>query len=461
MKQTETIAAIATGLSDSGIGMIRISGDDAIAVGNRVFRSKNGCHNLYDYGSHTIHYGYVVDGEKTLDEVMISVMKAPNSYTREDTVEINCHGGILITMKILETVLKSGARPAEPGEFTKRAFLNGRIDLTEAEAVMDLIQSRNEYALKASMNQLKGSVSNPIRRIREEILHEIAFIESALDDPEHISTDGYPEGLVLKVEDWTKKCDGLIATADNGILLKEGIRTVILGKPNVGKSSLLNLLAGEEKAIVTEIPGTTRDILEEYIRLDGISLHVIDTAGIRFTQDVVEKIGVDRAVQMADQADLILYVADSSVPLDEDDERVFSLFGEKKGIVLLNKSDLESVVTEEMLRKRIPSSFPVIHTSMKEERGMEELSARVRDLFYSGQIEINEETVITNIRHKQALVEARDSLYLVKRSLEQELPEDFYSIDLMNAYAALGSILGEEVGEDLIDEIFSKFCMGK
>lgn len=461
MKQTETIAAIATGLSDSGIGIVRISGEDAIEVGNRIYRSKNGCHNLYDYGSHTIHYGYVVDGEEMLDEVMVSVMKAPNSYTREDTVEINCHGGILITMKILETVLKYGARPAQPGEFTKRAFLNGRIDLTEAEAVMDLIRSKNEYALKASVSQLKGSVSVPVRKMREEILHEIAFIESALDDPEHISTEGYPDILFPLVKKWTENCDRLIASADNGIMMKEGIRTVILGKPNVGKSSLLNLLAGEEKAIVTDIPGTTRDMLEEYIRLDGVNLHIIDTAGIRSTQDVVEQIGVDRAVRMVDQADLVLYMVDSSVPLDEDDERVFSMAGEKKGIILLNKSDLESVVTEEMLLSYLTSSFPVIKTSIKEGKGMEELSALIREMFYAGTIRANEETVITNVRHKEALAEARESLSMVERSLREGLPEDFYSIDLMSAYTFLGSILGEEVGDDLIDEIFSKFCMGK
>ena len=462
MKQTETIAAIATALSDSGIGIVRISGDDAIEIGSRVYRSKNGCHSLKDYGSHTIHYGFVMDGEEILDEVMVAVMKAPNSYTREDTVEINCHGGVLIVQKILGAVVRQGARLAEPGEFTKRAFLNGRIDLAKAEAVMDIIHSRNEFALKSSMQQLKGSVSDCIRRMREEILYEIAFIESALDDPEHISTDGYPQKLSRKVEELLARCTKLIDSADNGKVLKEGINTVIVGKPNAGKSSLMNLLVGEEKAIVTDVAGTTRDILEESIRLHGIGLHIIDTAGIRSTEDVVEKIGVERAMKIASDADLILYVVDSSVELDESDEEILDLIRDKKCIVLLNKTDLLSVVEEEELRKRLGyTDISVIRTSTKDNTGMEEFENTIKKMFYSGILTMNEEVVITNMRHKQALEEARESLLMVRKSLEDEMPEDFYSIDLMSAYASLGLILGEEVGEDLVNEIFSKFCMGK
>lgn len=462
MKQTETIAAIATALSDSGIGIVRISGDDAIEIGSRVYRSKNGCHSLKDYGSHTIHYGFIMDGEEILDEVMAAVMKAPNSYTKEDTVEINCHGGVLIVQKVLETVLRNGARLAEPGEFTKRAFLNGRIDLAKAEAVMDIIHSRNEFALKSSMKQLKGSISDCIRQMREEILYEIAFIESALDDPEHISTEGYPEKLLPKIGDLLLRCNKLIDSADDGKVLKEGINTVIVGKPNAGKSSLMNLLVGEEKAIVTDVAGTTRDVLEESIRLHGIGLNIIDTAGIRSTEDVVEKIGVERALKIASDADLIMYVVDSSVALDESDEEILDLIRGKKCIVLLNKTDLVPVVEEEELRKKLrDAEISVIRTSTRDNTGIEEFENTIKEMFFSGALSMNEEVIITNMRHKQALEEARDSLLMVKKSLEDEMPEDFYSIDLMSAYASLGYIIGEEVGEDLVNEIFSKFCMGK
>ena len=462
MKQTETIAAIATALSDSGIGIVRISGDDAIEIGSRVYRSKNGCHSLKDYGSHTIHYGFIMDGDEILDEVMVAVMKAPNSYTKEDTVEINCHGGVLIVQKVLETVLRNGARLAEPGEFTKRAFLNGRIDLAKAEAVMDIIHSRNEFALKSSMKQLKGSISDCIRQMREEILYEIAFIESALDDPEHISTEGYPEKLLPKIGDLLLRCNKLIDSADDGKVLKEGINTVIVGKPNAGKSSLMNLLVGEEKAIVTEVAGTTRDVLEESIRLHGIGLNIIDTAGIRSTEDVVEKIGVERALKIASDADLIMYVVDSSVALDESDEEILDLIRGKKCIVLLNKTDLVPVVEEEELRKKLrDAEISVIRTSTRDNTGIEEFENTIKEMFFSGALSMNEEVIITNMRHKQALEEARDSLLMVKKSLEDEMPEDFYSIDLMSAYASLGYIIGEEVGEDLVNEIFSMFCMGK
>lgn len=461
MKQTETIAAIATALSDSGIGIVRISGEDAVTVCDKIYRSENGCHNLSDYGSHTIHYGYIVDGEEILDEVMVSIMKAPRSYTREDTVEINCHGGVLIMTRILELVIRNGARAAEPGEFTKRAFLNGRIDLTEAEAVMDLIASRNEFAMKSSISQLRGSVSSRIRELRERILYEIAFIESALDDPEHISMEEYPKTLLPKVEKLIGECEKLIDSADDGKILREGIDTVIIGKPNAGKSSLLNLLIGEEKAIVTEIAGTTRDVLQESIRLGGISLNIIDTAGIRQARDEVEKIGIERALRKAEEADLLLYVADSSVAPDENDGRILELLRHKKCVALLNKSDLNAVLTEEELRASLPASVPLIHTSTKDGRGIGELENTILQMFFRGELSFNEEVIITNVRHKQALQDARDSLLLVKGSLRDGLPEDFYSIDLMSAYASLGSIIGEEVGEDLVNEIFSRFCMGK
>lgn len=469
--QTDTIAAIATAVSDSGIGIIRISGSDALLVADKVYRSPKNQKKLSQAASHTIHYGYIYDEDELIDEVMVTVMRSPHSYTTEDTVEINCHGGILVMNRILEIVLHHGARLAQPGEFTKRAFLNGRIDLSKAEAVMDLIHSKNEFAMKASVNQLKGSVSAKVRSLREDILYEIAFIESALDDPEHISLEGYPDKLMAKTRGLSQELKKLIDSADNGKMLKDGIRTVILGKPNAGKSSLLNVLVGEDKAIVTSVAGTTRDVLEESIKLHGIGLNMIDTAGIRDTEDEVEKIGVEKARKYANQADLVIYVVDSSRELDENDEEIIELIRDKKVIVLLNKTDLESVVTEEQIKDKFreiyegeekhDDSLHVIRTSTKDNTGIDEFEKTIQDMFFAGRIAVNDEIYITNQRHKEALVEAYDSLKMVQKSLEDEMPEDFYSIDLMSAYAALGRIIGEEVGEDLVNEIFSKFCMGK
>lgn len=462
--RTDTIAAIATALSESGIGIIRISGDEAITIADKIFRTKSGKSILLKVESHTIHYGFIVDNRCNyiLDEVMVSVMKAPRSYTSEDTVEINCHGGVLMMQKILELVLQNGARMAEPGEFTKRAFLNGRIDLAKAEAVIDVIHSQNELALASSVSQLKGSLSEVIKGLRAAILYEIAFIESALDDPEHISLEGYPEKLKKNVDSFVDKIGKLIASADNGKLIKEGIQTVIVGKPNAGKSSLLNLLVGEDRAIVTEIAGTTRDVLQESIKLHGIGLNIIDTAGIRSTEDIVEKIGVEKAKKYAADADLIIYVVDASVPLDESDAEIFSIIQEKNTIILLNKSDLDCIVEEDNLSTFVRNeNVRVIRTSTKDNTGIDVLENTIKELFFRGDIKINDEVVITNLRHKEALQDAYESLHQVNRSLEDEMPEDFYSIDLMSAYASLGKIIGEEVGEDIVNEIFSKFCMGK
>ncbi|MDE5700275.1 MAG: tRNA uridine-5-carboxymethylaminomethyl(34) synthesis GTPase MnmE [Lachnospiraceae bacterium] len=458
--KTDTIAAIATAVSDSGIGIIRISGDDAIDTANRIYRSKNNRKRLVDVKSHTIHYGYIYDGDLLVDEVMVAVMRAPNTYTKEDVVEIDCHGGILVMNQILEVVLRNGCRLAEPGEFTKRAFLNGRIDLSKAEAVMDIIHSKNEFALRSSVNQLRGCVSDKVRSLREELLYEIAFIESALDDPEHISLDGYPDRLgekAAKIQGALKK---LIDSADNGKMLRDGINTVIVGKPNAGKSSLLNLLVGEEKAIVTCVAGTTRDVLEESIRLHGVGLNIIDTAGIRNTEDEVEKIGVEKARKYAGNADLIVYVVDASRALDENDDAIMKLIEDKKVIVLLNKTDLEQIVSEDDIIRKI-THVSVIKTSTKENTGIDEFEEMIRQLFFDGEIVVNDEIYITNQRHKEALMEAYESMEMVLKSLADRMPEDFYSIDLMSAYASLGRIIGEEVGEDLVDEIFSKFCMGK
>lgn len=465
----ETIAAISTAVSPSGIGIVRMSGKDAVNIADKVYKGKKE-KKLSRQKSHTIHYGYIVDGDNIIDEVLVMLMKAPHTYTGEDTVEINCHGGVYIVKCILEILVKHGARPAEPGEFTKKAFLNGRLDLSQAEAVGDLINSQNEYALKNSIGQLKGNIKEKINEIRSEIIYHTAFIESSLDDPEHISVDGYGEKLKGSVSILLKKIEKLLAGCDNGRIMKEGINTVIVGKPNAGKSSLLNILIGEERAIVTDIAGTTRDILEEHINLQGISLNVIDTAGIRNTEDIVEKIGVDKAKNYVEDADLILYVIDSSVSLDENDTEIFKMIQGKRVIILLNKSDLDMIVNRDEVIKQYyelnPAKFdmmdiPVIEISALENKGILELEENLKKMFYAGKLAFNDEIYISNIRHKKALEDAYESLKKVSESIDAGMPEDFYSIDLMDAYELLGSITGETIGEDLVNEIFSKFCMGK
>ena len=459
MRESDTIAAAATAMSSSGIGIIRISGEEAFSIMKKIFRPYRKEKDMSAQPSYTVHYGTVEEGEEVLDEVLVLLMRGPHSYTAEDTVEIDCHGGRLVMQRILDLVIKNGARPAEPGEFTKRAFLNGRIDLSQAEAVMDLIQSRNRMALKSSVSQLQGSVRQQIEKLRSQILYETAFLEAALDDPEHISLDGYSEELLKKVEVICGEIEKLLKSSESGRILKEGIKTVILGKPNAGKSSLLNVLLGEERAIVTEIEGTTRDVLEEQLQLGDLSLLLLDTAGIRSTEDIVEQIGVDRARKQAEDADLILYVADSSRPLNESDEEILSLLEGKKSLVLLNKSDLEPVVTPEIMRER--TKHKVLLISAKEEQGIRELEEEIRSLFFQGEVDFNDEILITNARHKAALQDARASLSMVKESIQNGMPEDFYTSDLTDAYQALGRILGEEMGEELINEIFGKFCMGK
>ena len=457
--KTDTIAAIATAMSNSGIGIVRISGDEALDVADRIFRPKKGSRKVSDMETHTIHYGYVTDGDEVIDEVMLLIMKAPRSYTCEDTIEIDCHGGVLVMKKILETVLKYGARPAEPGEFTKRAFLNGRIDLSQAESVIDVINAQNELALKSSVSQLQGAVLEKIKAIRAVVLHEIAFIESALDVPEHVSLEGYPEQLHEIMSDAHSKVKKLLDSSDNGKMLKEGINTAIVGKPNAGKSSLLNILVGEERAIVTEIAGTTRDILQEQIQIGGIGLNVIDTAGIRDTEDIVEKIGVNKSREYIEKADLIIYVVDSSTELDENDQEIIEAIQNKKAIVLLNKSDLDAKTDASILQTQL--NKPILSISAKNNTGIHELETLIEEMFFSGKLSFNDEVYITNIRQKNALAEAQNSLKMVLQSIADGMPEDFFTIDMMNAYEALGTIIGESVGEDLVNEIFSKFCMGK
>ena len=439
MKITDTIAAISSAAGNSGIGIIRVSGDEAIEVVDKIFRPAN--------------------KNKTLDQVLVIVMKNPHSYTGEDTVEIDCHGGMLILKKVLDLVLKNGARTAEPGEFTKRAFLNGRIDLSQAEAVMDLINSKNDFALNSSIEQLKGGVSDAIKDIRKDIIYHIAFIESALDDPEHISLDGYDEEITEMLNENINKISKLVNSFDNGRIMKEGIKTVILGKPNAGKSSLLNLMLGEDRAIVTDIEGTTRDTLEENINFNGLSLKIIDTAGIRDTEDLVERIGVNKAKEIAKEGDLIIYVVDGSRELDDNDREIIKLINDKQAIILVNKSDMDTVINIDELKK--DSNRDVILFSAKNGEGMDQLEEEIRNMFYSGKVTYNDQVYITNARHKEALENALESLKQVKNSVDAGMPEDFYSIDLMDAYTDLGLIIGESVEDDLVNEIFSKFCMGK
>ncbi len=479
MQDGATIAAISTAVSSAGIGIVRMSGPESFDIADRIYRSKKK-KKLSEQKSHTIHYGFIVDDGETVDEVLVMLMRGPASYTGEDTVEINCHGGVYVVKRILETLIKNGARPAEPGEFTKRAFLNGRLDLSQAEAVGDLIAAQNQYALQSSVSQLKGNIRNEITDIRNQILYHTAFIETALDDPEHISVDGYGEKLRVSVEEMEHRIRRLLDTCDNGRIMKEGIRTVILGRPNAGKSSLMNVLLGEDRAIVTDIAGTTRDVLEEHLNLNGISLNIMDTAGIRETDDIVEKIGVDKAKEHAEEADLILYVIDSSEEMDENDQEILRMIQGKRAVILLNKSDLAMRVTREDVTQAYDRSWeslndinpakinekenliiPIIEVSARNSSGINELEDTLKNMFFAGNLSFNDEIYITNVRHKTALADAEESLERVRESIDAGMPEDFYSIDLLDAYEKLGNITGETMGEDLVNEIFSKFCMGK
>ena len=498
----DTIAAIASGMTASGIGIIRISGPEAFAVLKRIFRPKKPS-DPEAYKAGTIHYGHVFDPgnhDEIIDECLIMAMRSPHTFTTEDTVEINCHGGPFVMRKILRAVTENGARPAEPGEFTKRAFLGGRIDLSEAEAVMDVISARSDDALKSSLLQLSGSVREKIMDLREKIMDKLAYIEAALDDPEHMDLEGFPEEILRDLAPVRNEISRLLRTFGEGRVIREGILTVIVGRPNAGKSTLLNALTGEDRAIVTDIEGTTRDILEEKVSLGGITLRVIDTAGIREARDRIEQIGVERARLYAGQADLLLALIDSGRPLDENDIEILKLIRGRKAIILLNKSDLETEVTEEDLQEVLrkiredgeaenealhvihengeeinrdesgsmssgvdsgTEEVQVIRISAKEMTGIEELEEKIREMFFSGRLSFGEETIITNTRHFDALKRASQSLSLVEESVNSGLPEDFFSIDLMDAYRALSEIVGEEVSDDLVDTIFSKFCMGK
>lgn len=467
--KNETIAAIATGLSESGIGIIRISGPDAITVGEKLYRNSRGQSGVSQWKANTIHFGYIVDPEdpsRRIDEVMVSIMRAPHSYTTEDTIEINCHGGVYLMNQVLQLALQNGCRMAEPGEFTKRAFLGGRIDLSKAEAVMDLIESDNEFSRRTALDQLEGSVSRKIRELREKILYQLAFIESALDDPENYSLDGYPAKLRRICSDLCVQLDEMLSYTAEGKILKDGIRTVIVGKPNTGKSSLMNRLAGENRAIVTNVAGTTRDTLEEKVRVGEVVLNLTDTAGIHETDDQVEQMGVLRAKTALERAELVLFLLDGSAPLEEADRSIASLIMKEKKtdhcITLLNKSDLPSNVTErETAQLFQKNSVKILSISAATGEGISGLKENIQQLFRTGEIAAKNEVFLSGVRQQQEVRSARNSLGLVIQSIDHGLSEDFFSIDLMNAYTSLGKILGEAVEDDLVEEIFSRFCLGK
>ena len=455
---SDTICAIATSMNTSAIGIIRLSGSDAVEIADKVF---SGNKKLRDTNTHTINYGHIVDNEKIIDEVLVSLMRAPRSYTTEDVVEINCHGGPFVLKKVLGLLIENGARLAEPGEFTKRAFLNGRIDLSEAEAVMNLIASDNEMARSNSIRQLSGALNNNITKLRDSLIHESAYIEAALDDPEHYDLSSYPQFLREKLLDILNNVDNLIKSFDNGAVYREGISTAIVGKPNAGKSSVMNLLSNSDKAIVTDIAGTTRDIIEQSIILNDININLIDTAGIREANDLVEQIGVDKSFSMIDDASLCLYVVDSSIPLDDNDYQIIDKLRNKKVIILFNKTDLVTVVDKSELLEKL--NCAIIDFSAKDIifESVKELANTISNMFISGEILSDNEIYITSSRQKQCLVDCKNSIERVITAIDDQMTEDFFTIDLMDAYTSLGLITGESIEDDLADRIFAEFCMGK
>ncbi len=456
-----TIAAIATPLGAGGIGIIRMSGQDALSIADKVFKSKSK-KVLQEQRSHTIHYGWIIDPDtqEVIDEVLMMLMKGPNTYTREDVIEINCHGGMIVIQKILQLLLKNGAQLAEPGEFTKRAFLNGRIDLSQAEAVIDIINAQTELSLQSSISQLGGTLSQKVKNLRQELLEMIAHIEASIDYPEYDMEELTYEMIQNKTKMLLDQVNDFIRTADTGRMIREGIQTVIIGKPNVGKSSLLNALLREQRAIVTDIPGTTRDVLEEYITIQGVPLKLMDTAGIRETADVVEQIGVEKSKEWMTKSDLVLVMMDASTKFTTEDHEIFKLIEGKRCLVLINKTDLPRKLDIKQVFAYVDKE-QVLELSVKEGEGMDQLENRLREMFFAGEINVKDDVFITNVRHKDALVKAKSSLETVLETIELEMPEDCLSIDLQSAYEYLGEITGETVGESIIHQIFSQFCLGK
>lgn len=457
--QQDTIAAIATPPGEAGIAVIRISGPEAIAVADRVYQGKN---RLKDVDSHTIHYGYIVDptsGER-LDEVLVTVMKAPRTYTREDVVEVNCHGGLVVVKRVLQALLNHGARLAEPGEFTKRAFLNGRLDLSQAEAVMDLIRSKTDRARQIALRQVEGRLSKRIGELRQILIETLAHIEVTIDYPEHDVEEVTQALLREKCKQVQAGIDELLKYAEEGKILREGVKTAIIGLPNVGKSSLLNALVRENRAIVTDIPGTTRDVIEEYVNIRGIPLQLIDTAGIRQTEDEVERIGVERSRQALAEADLILFVLNQAEPLRDDEVALLEQVKEMNVILVINKADLEPVLDIDEVRKRYPQ-LPLVHISVKEERGLDQLEEQIVEQVFSGQMDGDDLTYVSNSRHIALLHEARQALEEALKAIEAGWPVDMVQIDIQRAWERLGEIVGDTVSETLIDQLFAQFCLGK
>ncbi|WP_066889309.1 tRNA uridine-5-carboxymethylaminomethyl(34) synthesis GTPase MnmE [Clostridium nigeriense] len=459
MKEFDTICAISTAIGEGGIAIIRVSGDKALEIVSKIFRPKNG-KDIKDMKTYTMRYGHIVDinTEELIDEVIISYMKGPRSFTAEDTVEINCHGGVTSTNKVLENTIKAGARLAEPGEFTKRAFLNGRIDLSQAEAVMDLITAKTELAMKSALMQSSGSLSQRINKLNEYLLNVLALIEYAVDfteDDEEIDPT-IPVRVRESLENAYGDIEKLLKSADEGKIIRDGLSLAIVGKPNVGKSSLLNVLLKEKRAIVTDIAGTTRDVIEEYINLDGIPVKIIDTAGIRETEDVVEKIGVERSREKINEADLVLLVLDSSRELDREDIEIIEAIKDKKAIVLLNKIDLENKIDNSLI-----NNFEnIIKISAKEDIGIDGLKNEIKNMFFSGKID-SESLIISNSRHKQALIRAGENCNEALIRLNNNEYLDLISIFVTAALKALGEITGSELEEDLVNKIFKEFCCGK
>lgn len=457
----DTIVAISTPLASAGIGIIRISGDDALAITKKIFIPKKDI-NYMELKSHTLHYGHIIDSQfdRTLDEVLVSFMLAPNTYTREDVIEINAHGGLIVMQSILSLVLRQGARIAEPGEFTKRAFLNGRIDLSQAEAVMDIIHAKTELALNASVKQLSGNIKVEIESIKQIIIGLIAHIEASIDYPEYDIEELEFDKVKNNCNELSLRILKLIKSYDHGKIIREGIKTAIVGRPNVGKSSLLNALLKEQRAIVTEVPGTTRDTLEEYMNVHGIPLKLIDTAGIRITEDTVEKIGVSRSKALIQDADLILFVINSSEPLTEEDDVIMDLITDQKVIILMNKSDLDNQVKKEHLKEHL-RNCTIIETSATRFQGLDILEDEIKQQFMTGNIDMDNEVVVHNARHKQSLEKSYQALLQVIESIDNGMPEDCWAIDMHNSYEHLSEVTGDHVTDDVISQIFSQFCLGK